>query len=160
MKKVASLLFIISIAVGSVASAKTKPRKFYITQTEVTGGQALTACADGYHMASLWEIFEVSNLRYDTTLGFTQADSGFGPPARFSGWIRTGVSSFGTTGIAGVDNCLAWTSSNNSDLGTVVLLNSFWNNTTLITPISPWFAGNSSCGSDFPVWCVQDLKGK
>jgi hypothetical protein len=27
-------------------------------------------CAVGYHMASLWEIHEPSNLRYDTALGF------------------------------------------------------------------------------------------
>ena len=40
-------------------------------------------------MASLGEIHDTSNLRYDTDLGLTLADSGFGPPIVF-GWIRTG----------------------------------------------------------------------
>ena len=30
-------------------------RLFYLTQTTHDGSQALTACASGYHMASLWE---------------------------------------------------------------------------------------------------------
>jgi hypothetical protein len=46
-------------------------------------------------MASMWEISDPSNLRYDTQLGVTTADSGFGPPAgtsfvAFFGWVRTG----------------------------------------------------------------------
>ena len=57
------------------------PRKaYYLTQTTHNGGQARSACAAGYHMASLWEILDTSNLRYNTELGFTQEDSGFGPP--------------------------------------------------------------------------------
>jgi hypothetical protein len=65
-------------------------RKYYLTQTTHTGGQSLSACAEGYHMASLWEILDPSNLSYDTSLGFTLADSGSGPPASSLGWIRTG----------------------------------------------------------------------
>ena len=34
------------------------PRKFYLTKTEHNGAQALSACAPGYHMASLWEIHD------------------------------------------------------------------------------------------------------
>ncbi len=56
------------------------PRKFYLTKTYHNGAQALSACATGYHMASMWEIHQPSNLRYDTDLGFIVADSGFGPP--------------------------------------------------------------------------------
>src|SRR5215207_4149301 len=67
-------------------------KSFYLTQTLHNGSQALTACAEGYHMASLWEIFDTSNLRYDTQLGHTSPDSGFGPPTAVGsrGWIRTG----------------------------------------------------------------------
>jgi hypothetical protein len=159
MKKIVSLLFIILIAVASVAGAKTKPRKFYLTQGLFDGSQALTARADGYHMASLFEIFDVSTLRYDTTLGLTRDDSGFGPPIAF-GWIRTGNLSSGTTGIVGTDNCFAWTSSNNSDFGAAATLNSRWDIAQFNRPISPWIAGNLSCSSTRRVWCVQDLKGK
>jgi hypothetical protein len=104
MRKIVSILFIILVASASIAIAKEvvctpQARKFYLAQGGFTGSQALTACAVGYHMASLWEIFEVSTPRYDTTLGATTDDSGFGPP-KFSGvdnlqfvgagYIRTG----------------------------------------------------------------------
>jgi hypothetical protein len=52
MKKIASLLIIILIASASTASAKQKGRKYYLTQTTVTGSQALTACTKKFHMAS------------------------------------------------------------------------------------------------------------
>ena len=134
-------------------------RQFYLTQTEHNGSQALTACADGYHMASLWEIFDPSNLRYNTELGFTQSDSGFGPPTVGPfpplpiGWIRTGTSS--TSGnLPGFTNCQAWTS--NLGLGSVVSLPEVWTSAVPSTPISPWSAGTSECDSAQPVWCVQD----
>ena len=75
------------------------------------------ACAQGYHMSSLREIFDTSNLRYDTDLGQTLADSGFGPP-NFFGWIRTGALATGDN-IPGRGNCNAWSSASMSDLGTV-----------------------------------------
>jgi hypothetical protein len=73
------------------------PRAFYLTQTQHTGGEALTACAAGYHMASLWEIFDPSNLRYESDLGRKNDDSGFGPPTGEVGWIRTGGLQMGST---------------------------------------------------------------
>jgi hypothetical protein len=60
-------------------------RKFYLTRTTHTGAEALSACAGGYYMASMWEIHDPSNLRYDTELGFTRGDSGFGPPSQSPG---------------------------------------------------------------------------
>jgi len=60
-----------------------KGRKCYLTQNLKNGSQALTACVEKFHMASLWEIFNTSNLGYDTSRGFTQVDSGSGPPAGF-----------------------------------------------------------------------------
>ena len=129
------------------------PRKFYLTQTTHDGGQALTACAEGYHMASLWEIHDPSNLSYDRTLGLTRADSGFGPT--FSdGWIRTGFTPSGTL-QAGLGNCQTWTSANGSDAGTTVALPADWNSTN-VTPISPWNAGAFHCNQPLNVWCVQD----
>jgi hypothetical protein len=160
MKKIASLLIIILIGVASIAGAKTKPRKFYLTQGTFTGSQALTACADGYHMASLWEILDVTSLRYDTTLGLIAGDSGFGPPdGGPPGWIRTGSFSTGTVMIAGTANCLAWTSSNNSDVGTRVFLVNTWDFGPGSTLTDPWQASTDFCDSNNPVWCVQDFKG-
>jgi hypothetical protein len=57
-----------------------RPGNFYLTKTTHNGGQALTACAAGYHMASIWEIHDPSSLRYSTVYGFTEDDSGLGPP--------------------------------------------------------------------------------
>src|SRR5262245_4012598 len=56
-------------------------RLYYLTQTTHNGSQALSACATGYHMASFWEIFHFTSLRYNTESGVTTLDSGFGPPA-------------------------------------------------------------------------------
>jgi len=128
-------------------------RRFYITQNQYSGRQALTACAAGYHMASLWEIFDFSSLRYDTALGFTAPDSGFGPPF-ISGWIRTGF--FGTgSPTPGNGNCNAWTSDNNMDQGTIVEIGQF-NWASPATSVSPWSAESRPCDAPISVWCVQD----
>jgi hypothetical protein len=129
------------------------PRKFYLTKTEHNGAEALTACAQGYHMASLREIHDTTNLHYDTDLGFTLADSGFGPP-NLLGWIRTG--SFANTAAGpGVANCNAWTSANAGDVGTVASPSPDWGG--LGTAVSPWTSGASICASSLVrVWCVQD----
>lgn len=70
---------------------EVQPRRFYVTQDAFRGEHALNACTAGFHMASLWEIFDVTTLKYDTQLGRTLPDSGEGPPAGQRGWIRTGV---------------------------------------------------------------------
>jgi hypothetical protein len=78
------------LLVGSFASrSEAAKQKFYLTPGVFVGSQALTACAKGYHMASLSEIFDVSGLTYNTKLGAILQDSGGGPPAT-AGRIRTG----------------------------------------------------------------------
>lgn len=68
----------------------TSPRQFYLTTSTFNGSQPLRACAAGYHFASFWEILDPSNLVYNTTLGYQNADSGFGPPTNVTGFIRSG----------------------------------------------------------------------
>ena len=137
-----------------------QPRKFYLTQTEHTGSQALTACASGYHMASLWEILDPSNLQYNKALGTT--GDGSGPPTSISlqnttvnvGWIRTGAAS--ATGFGpGVSNCLIWTSDAEIHTGTLVGLTPAWASSD-VSPISPWRGLTVSCETQQQVWCVQD----
>jgi hypothetical protein len=122
------------------------PRAFYLTQTGHTGAQVLTACAAGFHMASLWEISDLSDLRYETTLGLTTADAGSGPPANELGWIRTGRVANGLT------NCDAWTSSDLSDGATVVTLDASFSG----TDVGPWTALVQSCNLTNHVWCLED----
>jgi hypothetical protein len=157
-------LFVCAVATSlSPASETLKDkgsRSFYLTTAQHNGSQVLTACAEGYHMASLWEILDPSNLRYDTTLGFVRSDSGSGPPAGVSGWIRTGNVAGGNS-IAGLANCGtsigAWTSANASDQGTTVFLAHGWQPTLNGNLISPWIADTEFCnGFAARVWCVQD----
>lgn len=67
------LLFLITTSLWpqqtANANANKGPRGFYLTTTTHTGDQALAACAAGFHMASLWEILDPSNLRYEPTPG-------------------------------------------------------------------------------------------
>lgn len=134
-------------------------RRFYLTTGLVNGAAPLTACASGFHMASLWEIFDTSNLRYETSLGFNEADSGSGPPASPAGstaygWVRTGfVASSVFTGVPGTSNCDSWTTATGN--GTAVRLSTNWN--TLNTGPSPsWVALESSCTLIRRTWCVED----
>jgi hypothetical protein len=152
-------------AAGGKAPADPR-RAFYLTPLTYDGAQALNACAAGYHMASMWEIVDPSNLRYDTTLGFTRSDSGFGPPSAPGdfGWVRTGR--IGDDDLAaGGSNCFNWTQSAPSAIGTRVSLGGglssqhYWDSATEVTRISPWLAEAAHCdGTDGAtrVWCVQD----
>jgi hypothetical protein len=136
---------------GKLPATTAPQRGFYLTKERYDGSQPLTACATGYHMASIWEIHEPSNLRYDESLGFTQGDGG--PPSGHLGWIR-----FGLDPDAGVRfRCeevfqQPWTSNSPFLSGAAVSL------------IHPFPASDRaweiedvlSCDLTLPVWCVQD----
>lgn len=143
-----------SLEAQVAALANKVPRKFYLTRTTHDGAHALTACARGYHMASMWEILDTSNLCYDTELGITTGDSGSGPPGNFDGWIRTGYLTSGS-GPPGNSNCQGWTSSGPADNGSAAALRSYWNSTE-VNVVTPWSTATLLCGFSIPVWCVQD----
>jgi hypothetical protein len=77
-------------AEASFQAQATGQRQYYLSKNIARGHQPTTACATGYHMASLWEIADPSNLLYNTTLGRTRADSGLSPTTGDTGWVRTG----------------------------------------------------------------------
>ena len=104
-------------------------------------------------MASLWEILDPSNLRYNTELDVIRGDSGFGPPSQFVGWIRTGFA-ISTASNPGQSNCNGWTSASETDLGTMVQLTVSWNSDA--ARVSPWEADERGCQSSQLVCCVQD----
>jgi hypothetical protein len=173
-----SLLVIVGLLVLIVAIATLLPRvgrgqeskltappqlpmcgkpKFYLTKACFAGNEALTACAAGYHMASLWEIIDPSNLTYDLVRGHNNDDSGSGPPALYAGWVRTGYPKSNGSGpfqVAGVGNCNAWTTAESFYFGTQVQLHSEWREPGLRG--DPWFADVVPCSSCKQVWCVQD----
>lgn len=154
------LITAIAAVMPLVSRGQVKPlkrdgnRAFYLTQTSHNGSQALTACADGYHMASFWEIRDTSNWRYETQLGFTRDDSGLGPPTGFAGWIRTG-SDANEVPTVGLGNCQVWTSATGTDFGTTVRPPAIWNSAD-VTVIVPWEAFTFPCDSTVRVWCAQD----
>ncbi|MCI0417022.1 hypothetical protein L0222_29995 [bacterium] len=131
-------------------------RKFYLTKDTFTGAQALTACASGYHMASLWEIFDPSNLRYNKILGLTNVDSGSGPPSAEVGWIRTGFNFSDVSTLPGRANCAVWSSDSSLDNGTIVALQPDWQFPS-DAPVNPWGSAAAPCNiTIFHVWCVQN----
>ena len=140
--------------VGAAPADKAEkgPRKFYLTKNLPDGAHALTACDPGYHMASRWEINDPTYLRYDTELGLTTADSGFGPPSTFIGWIRTGYFN-DVSAETGIGNCNAWMSADVADFGTWLALGHQWD---LPGSTTPWNSGTLPCNTSAAVWCVQD----
>jgi hypothetical protein len=135
-------------------------RTYYVTTGLFDGKQALHACASGFHMASLWEILNTSDLVYNTQLGLVGDDSGSGPPSAFvtsSPWVRTG-SFAAEAGLndSGISNCNAYTTNDSTFPGTGAALNPHWNTST---SISPWVFGTSFCSQLNHVWCIQDAQG-
>ena len=127
---------------------------YYLTPNVHDGAHALTACTNGYHMASIWEILDPSNLVYDTSLGFVQADSGQGPPTYqwAHGWIRTGYYTDYVTATAGLANCNSWTSDSPNHYGTFVDIHSDW---SVARDVGVWNAFSGQCSVTRPVWCVR-----
>ena len=159
----ATLLFITltgrDVMAGEEGVSQTQSsgmRQFYLSKDGAYGSTASTACATGYHMASLWEIADPSNLKYNTSLGYVQDDSGAGPPADEAyvvGWIRTGyVSDFSET--PGRANCLAWTVHSIYRYGTVASLPSTW--TSGIQDLGVWQLDTRECQHPLRVWCVEN----
>lgn len=136
-----------------VPTAINGRRQYYLTNSTATGNQAITACSTGYHMASIWEIHDISGLLYNTTLGRQLPDSGDGPPASSLGWVRTGLASSVNT-TAGNANCALWTSNLATDNGSTIGLNPNWLNPSIV--VSPWDSLVKACNTNQRVWCVED----
>lgn len=136
---------------ASLASS-TGMRQYYLTEAEFQGNQTLSACVAGYHFASFWEIAETSNLRYNTALGYTQSDSGQGPPAWVSSWVRTGYVSGGAE--MGQANCESWTTISGLTRGTLARLVSDW--TGDYEDLGAWSFGTDLCAGENHVWCIED----
>ena len=136
-------------------AGSTGLRQYYITKDGNYGSGASTACASGYHMASLWEILDPSHLEYNTTLGYAFDDSGKGPPTGVVSWVRTGYAA-NTDGVAGQANCNAWTSASGSHVGTHAYLPDEW--TAGAEDIHVWEVTLSvwTCSAYLRVWCVED----
>jgi hypothetical protein len=105
-------------------------------------------------MASLWEIADPTNLKYNPILGEEAADSGLGAPSQIPGWVRTGFSSDGSF-TPGKANCFVWNTISIAPMGTVINLHDYWTDGN--QDIGDWNAGIAFCDtSTRRVWCVED----
>ena len=128
---------------------------YYITDQTYHPDEALTACAEGYHFASLWEIIGPSNLTYNTSLGQTTLDSGGGPPTIMGlGWVRTGYNFADVTNTAGHANCALWSTRDPGAFGSVAVLPQLW--TAGTQDLFVWDVDVRTCNFKLGVWCKQD----
>ena len=134
-------------------AAYASMRQYYLTGSAVPATQVLTACAFGYHTASLWEILDTSQLKYNTTLGDARDDSGQGPPSFLGGWVRTGYNG-DTSNTPGQANCNNWTSTSGGDYGTYAQLPRDW--AIGGEDVHIWEVGTTLCSTSARVWCVED----
>jgi len=133
----------------------TNGRHYYLYDVAIQSIYAPVACSNGYHMASLWEIMDVSNMTYDYfhPNADTQDDSGYGPPSFVRGWVRTGYGS-AASGSPGTANCNNWSSNASAHSGTLAFLTNVW---TAPGTIHTWQSSTSTCNSIYKVWCVGDF---
>ena len=139
--------------VEAAVSASGRRQFYFAWNSPRSGSGALTACEAGYHMASLWEIMDVSDLEYNAQYGRGAADAGSGPPTDYVGWVRTGFGASGTASVPGQDNCDAWTTYDGSKWGTQASLPSEWGTSE---DIHVWAVTVEPCNLISPVWCVED----
>jgi hypothetical protein len=142
-------------AAPEAVTATGAGRRFYLTSASFSTNHVLTACAAGYHTASLWEILDVSNLVYEYNLpaATKKADSGYGPPSYWYGWVRTGWDSSGST-TTGEGNCNNWSNTSATLHGVSVRLSKSWE--TAPGDIFTWDANTFTCDYGGPVWCVRN----
>lgn len=127
-------------------------RRFYLTTEAVGGDAVLSACADGFHAASLWEILDPSGLVYDPVLG--NGTRGSSPLSNVFGWIRTGSSPTSVTNQPGTDNCEHYSSS--TGFGTQAALAARWVLPEESQRFGFWNVATGACNNPQAVWCVED----
>jgi hypothetical protein len=146
----------------SAPTAISGVRQYYLSPVLAPANAARSACTDGYHFASIWEIADPSALKYNPSLGISSPDSGNGPPTAISfmgnplvvrGWVRTGFS-YSVLDSPGQANCANWVSDYGFYWGTTANLPSTW--TSDQQDIGVWSVGVSTCDTSLRVWCVQD----
>jgi hypothetical protein len=147
--------FELTVNDGVPASAKM----YYLTATGFTGDEAVTACDSGFHMASISEIQDPSNLQYAdrSTAAYDSLVDGqrLSPPSNQMGWVRTG--GYPLTGFP--DNCNFWQSSSDQQRGTTMTLYSILGDANPELHASDprwWHKVQQMCSLSEPVWCVED----
>jgi hypothetical protein len=154
--------------VGMVGFSRADNAKmYYLTKNSFDGGDAITACDSGFHMASLSEIQDPSNVQYapgrkpayDSTYEFVPFDQASDQFPDHIGWVRSGV--YPPSGF--VNDCGDFRDKYDIQLGTTMTRRSLWgedNGHSLYEESDPaaWWQSTqtASCSQPEPVWCVED----
>ena len=145
----------VHLVIDAVGYFTRSARKYCLTQAlaQAGGADADDICPGGFHMATLWEIHDTSNLEYDNQSGSCVLGAGEGP-ALEGGWVHgLAMSVFGQ--VPGYANCQLWTSNSGSHYGSWVALAAQWDSPP--TPISPWAGSAQPCNYNAGrTWCVED----
>jgi hypothetical protein len=141
---------------------KARAKMYYLTVNGFTGGDAIKACDPRFHMASISEIQDPSNLQYvnrsTSVYDSLVDDQGLGSPSNRMGWVRSGV--YPPSGFA--YPCDVYLSGSDQQSGTTMSLYAFWYDPTAVAdPNTPhtymgWHAAHHPCSEPEPVWCVED----
>jgi len=126
-------------------------RSFYLTVDRYQGNSTKTACAVGYHFASISELAGWKSMVYNTVLGLT-VDDREGTMGG-EGWARVVV-------LNDWDNCYDWTSNLHDENGLAVVGETAGLSMYRLATdpsSSPWnFSGHQYCDETLRVWCVSD----
>ena len=146
----------------------TKAKMYYLTKNSFDGGDAITACDPGFHMAILSEIQDPSTLQYaprrtpayDSPYDSPPSDQASDQFPDHTGWVRTDADP--VTGF-GYNNCDVWRSSSDQQSGTTMTRRSLWgenNGLSLYEEPDPaaWWQSTrtASCAQPEFVWCAED----
>jgi len=152
-KKLVGLIAIaalIAFCATTWAAPKERPadvgQSFYLTNSPTLGAfDPDLVCVDGYHMASLYELKNPSEMHYDTNPVYSLIldDSGSGAPV-LNGWIRSGRDA--STG----QNCSVWLSEHQNSMGQVV------QPTFTTTVFGTWGLSSAPCNTLHYLWCISD----
>ena len=141
------------------AGVPVKPKMYYLTKNTFDGGDAIKSCDPRFHMASISEIQDPSNLQYvnrsTSVYDSLVDDEGLGPPSNQMGWVRSGV--YPPSGF--VYDCEDFLENRDNHSGTTLSLNDWFEagiEQTAATPNMRWQAAQSPCSQPEPVWCVED----
>ena len=104
-------------------------------------------------MAAVFELLDLSDFEYDSSLGYTTQDSGSGPP-KTRGWIRNGNSLNGQFTSCGSTIFDAWTSANQTDTGSVMKPSAGLIGAPA-SGIPRWETQLETCDNAHRIWCVD-----
>ena len=119
-------------------------QSYYLTSGEFNAVEAPSACIDGYHFASIWEIADPSNLQYNNDIPESIHIGDYGPPTGAPGWVRIGT-------MDTADECTDWTSAAHTQSGKVASLN-----VDSLIGGGGWNLNVQTCDERGLVWCVSD----